>query len=356
MTFRTSPLVPPLVSGPAEARGRALAALGAAQAAAVRARAEAALAVLATHGAGDWARRQWQAQQALLPEVAQLIEGMAAGFGLPVEALFAAHLRYAVEDRAAAAAAGEEGCTAFAVAGGGGALLAKNRDNPPALAPMQQLVRQRDPAWEGREILCLGSIGSAPAASSGMNSDGFCLADTAVRSGDLGLGALRYYVMEALLGRVATVAQAIAAIRAMPHVGGGTLLMADADGAVAVVEFGHRGLSVQQPDGTGWVARTNHHLDPTLAAELRESPGCGPRDNSESRLAWLSAQLAAAPPRNAAGCAVLLSRHEGDGFAALCRHGDPLTLSGAVFEPAARRLSVSRGHPCGGDWRQAGFG
>jgi predicted choloylglycine hydrolase len=343
---------PVLLRGDPRARGLGFAALGAPHQAAIRARAEEAANFVRARDAQAWLAAQWQAQRRLLPAMAAFIEALAEGHAMPVETLIAAHLRYAVEDRAAIAGA-HDGCSAFAVARpDGGVLLAKNRDNPPALRPLASLVHQADPAWGGREILCVGSLGHSPSCSSGINSDGFCMADTAVRTADLGEGALRYYLMEALLMRCADVAQALAMIRALPHLGGGTLVMADAAGALAAVELGHRVTHVEPGARPGWVARTNHFLHPETAAPLREKPGSAPRANSEGRLAVLRGALHA--DLTGAEAASLLSRHAAGGLPALCRH-DPATWTNscAVFDPVARRLLLSPGQPCEGRWREA---
>uniref|UniRef100_UPI0022EA2967 C45 family autoproteolytic acyltransferase/hydolase n=1 Tax=Falsiroseomonas oryzae TaxID=2766473 RepID=UPI0022EA2967 len=299
--------------GDPRSRGLAFAALGAPHAAAVRRRTEDAFAFARTRDALGWLDAQWQAQQSLLPDVAAFMEGLAAGHDIPVRHLFAAHARYAVEDRAAVARPGPDGCSAFALADAeGGVLLAKNRDNPAAMRPLQSLVRQADPAWGGREILCVGGFGSSPSASSGINSDGFCLADTAVRTADLGIGALRYYVMEALLIRCTDVGQALTLLRALPHLGGGTLVMGDASGAIAAVELGHGAVAVEMPSDRRWVARTNHFLEPALARHLREAAGSPPRRDSDGRLAALHAALGAgSAPSGAEGCVALLARHAG---------------------------------------------
>lgn len=338
----------PLLRGDPRARGLAFAQLGKTQEEAIHARAAQALAFVQGRGAESWLATQWQAQRALLPEMAAFIAALAEGHGLPAETLFAAHIRYAIEDRE-----DPEGCSAFAVArADGGVLLAKNRDNPPPLRQVASLVRQADPAWGGREILCIGSLGHSPSCSSGINSDGFCMADTAVRTTDLGTGALRYYLMEALLARASDVAEAVALIRALPHLGGGTLVMADASGALAAVELGHRITRIERAEAPGHVARTNHFLGEDNAKMLREGSGSTPRVNSEGRLAVLRAALR--DDFGAEDCAALLSRHADGEHPALCRHDAATwTNSCAIFEPVARRLRLSPGQPCEGGWTHA---
>lgn len=351
--MRIHDVVPPVLAGDPRSRGRALARLGEAHAAAVRERAASAMALVAAVHAEDWLARQWQAQVALLPEIAAFVEGLAEGHGLPAPAVFAGHVRYAIEDRAA----DDAECSTFAIARDGAVRLAKNRDNPAAMKPMQALVRQEDPAWRGDAAFSVGSLGSIPSASSGINAAGFCMADTAVRTRDLGIGALRYYVMEALLARCTSVAEGLALLRGMKHVGGGNLLLADRSGAIAAVEIGHSALAVTEGSAPGWLASTNHHLDPRLAPRLKEPPGSPPRANSESRLRRLRRALEGGGVGSIEACAALLAQHEdATGEAALCRHGDETsTHSGVVYDPVAGTLHLSRGNPCEPDWVRAGF-
>src|SRR3546814_7857761 len=72
-----------------------------------------------------------------------------------------------------------------------------------------------------------------------MNSDGLALADTAAATTDHGVGWLRYFLMTRLLARHATVAAALEDIRGLVHDGGGSLVLADAGGALASVDLGH---------------------------------------------------------------------------------------------------------------------
>jgi isopenicillin-N N-acyltransferase-like protein len=353
MVMRIHEVVPPVLAGDPRSRGVALARLGAAHAGAVRERAASAMTHVATVHAEDWLARQWQAQCALLPEIAAFIEGLAEGHGLPPLSVFAGHIRYAIEDRAAEDAE----CSTFAIAQGGAVRLAKNRDNPAAMRPMQALVRQEDPAWRGGAVFSVGSLSSIPSASSGINAAGFCMTDTAVRTRDLGIGALRYYLMETLLARCTNVADGLALIRGLRHVGGGNLMLADRSGAVAAVEIGHSAVAVTELAAPGWLARTNHHLDAALAPRLKEPPGSVPRGNSESRLRRLHHALGVAGDWSIAACAAVLAQHEdATGEAALCRHGDETsTHSGVVYDPVAGALHLSRGNPCEPDWVRARF-
>jgi isopenicillin-N N-acyltransferase like protein len=206
----------------------------------------------------------------LLPEAMREVEGIAEGFGLSEADLFA-YLHLGTLADLARTADATDGCSAWAVAAGPeGPLVVKNRDFRGEHVGLQRVMLQADPAWRGRTVLCVGSLGSPGAYSSGMNSDGFALVDTQVATTDHAPGVLRYFLMTHLLARCATVAEALDLIRTLPHAGGGTLVMADAGGAIAAVELGASVQAVER--GGSCVARTNHFTSPELAATTIEEP------------------------------------------------------------------------------------
>ncbi|HQZ11694.1 MAG TPA: C45 family autoproteolytic acyltransferase/hydrolase [Devosia sp.] len=305
-----------------------------------------------------WVEAQWQMQQKYLPEMCELMDGMAAGYGITTRQLFNRHVSYAIEDRRKAAERGPiEECSAFAVQTERGVLVSKNRDNPPELKPLQCLFLQSDPKWGGRRMLSIGSFGSSPAASSGINSDGLCMVDTSVRTVDVGLGVLRYYLMDAILFRCGNVAEALDLIRSMPHLGGGNLVLGDAEGHIAAIQLGHRKVAIEADPARGWVARTNHFIDPDLAADLVSGPGTEARADSESRVAYIESRLGGGVAGwSGADCRAVLSSTGGDGYAPICRETPTtLTLSGAVFDASGREMLQSHGRPSHGDWRRTAF-
>ncbi|MEZ5884063.1 MAG: carcinine hydrolase/isopenicillin-N N-acyltransferase family protein [Paracoccaceae bacterium] len=93
---------------------------------------------------------------------------------------------------------------------------------------------------------------------------GLALADTQVAVRHHRVGWLRYFLMTRILARCGTVAEALALIRACPHAGGGTLVLADAQGATAAVELGAAGPQVVQG---GLALRTNHYVTQALAGD-----------------------------------------------------------------------------------------
>src|SRR5690606_31741039 len=210
----------------------------------------------------------------------------------------------------AALAVETDGCSALAVDG----VLAKNRDFRPEHAALQRIFVHEDPIWGGRSVLCVGSLGAPGAWSSGINSDGFALADTHVSTADHGPGIHRYFLMNRLLSECATVAEAVALIAGLTHCGGGNLVLVDPSGAAAAVELRHGRVDISL---AGRIARTNHFAAaPDVLAPVGHSVG---------RLETLQAAMAEGrlPPSG------LLMLH---GPEAVCRHPPDRspTLSGSV--------------------------
>jgi predicted choloylglycine hydrolase len=308
----------------------------------------------------DFVAAQHRATQALHPEILDEIAGIADGFGIDPRVLFDYLHCSSAADLAAIAEHRPDGCTAIAAtARGGHALVAKNRDYRAEHIPIQRVMLHADPAWNGRRLLVIGSLGSPGNFSSGMNSDGLAIADTASRTSDMGPGLHRYFLLTWLLVKCRDVDQALAAIRGMTHTGSGLLLLGDASGAVAAVELGHRRVGFEHRS-SGRVARSNHFVTPAMApANLDVAGSAASRVNSERRFAALERRLAGLPAApETADIHALLCRHGEDGGEAFCRHGgDQLstTISGAIWDTAARALAMASGNPCSATWRRYGF-
>jgi len=351
---RATPL---LLEGGAFARGLAQARARPDLAPAVRAAVELRLAEV--EGALDrpeveaFLEAQRAATERLFPEVLAEIEGIGQGFAIAPERLFAFLHAPVIAELLEAEAGAAEGCTAFALRAGTGALLAKNRDYRDEHRALQQVMLHR-PA-RGRSFLVVGSLGAPGCFSSGINEDGLALADTAAPTRDLGPGLNRYFLLTLLIERCATVDEALALLRAVPHTGSGCLVLADAAGEVAAVELGHRRVGIERGSG-GRIGRTNHHrLPETAPANLLRPRRAAAHGNSIARQAALGlalGRLAEAPGPD--DLAALLARHADEEGPAFCRHGgDDLaaTISGALFDTARRQLLFCAGPPCSGAWR-----
>lgn len=284
--------------------------------------------------------------------------GISQGYGIVHDDLLAYLHGNVVSDLAAEARRAEaDGCTAWAKAHDGacvGARVVKNRDYRGEHGRLQYVFLHRDPAWGGRSMLCLGSLGSPGAFSSGMNSDGLVLVDTQISTRDHGVGWLRYFLMTALLRGCSDVPQALAMVQTVPHAGGGSLVLGDREGQVASVELGHRQAPAVVRSNRS-VAHTNHFLDSAHAPWfLKTSDDLN--DSSHGRLACIEAALAVSVEQlTLAKTQALMASHGSPG--SVCRHADGRssgTLSCAIYDTADLSLTVSHGPPCEGKW--AAFG
>lgn len=284
--------------------------------------------------------------------------GIASGFGLAAETLFAyLHLNVIADmaqTRPHQAPMGE-GCTAWAAqATGGGAWVVKNRDYRGEHGALQRVFRHEDPAWGGRVVLCVGSLGSPGAFSSGINSDGLAVVDTQIDTRDHGVGWLRYFLMSYLLRSCGTVVDALQQIAALPHAGGGSLVLGDRSGAVAAVELGHRVSAVDNPR-LSWTVRTNHFTDEAMAAMRLVPTGDALSQSSPARLERVSEVLQTCHGAiDLHAIQALMAGHDQTGAAGLCRHalGDSArTLSAAIYQTRIPSLVISHGSPCTGPWQ-----
>lgn len=291
------------------------------------------------------------------PAMLEEIRGIAEGFGVEPDTLFDYLHCSSAADVAAIAEQRPDGCTSIAVtAAGGGAIVAKNRDYRDEHIPIQRVMRHTDPAWGGRRLLVIGSLGSPGNFSSGMNGDGLAVADTASRTRDMGPGFHRYFLLTWLLVHCRSVDEALAAIRNATHTGSGLLLLGDASGAVAAVELGHAQVGFEHKS-SGRVGRTNHFVSPAMApSNLDVGGNPASRANSLRRFAAMQAILERDPAApTIESVRAFLSRHrdtDGEGF---CRHGEDdlsTTIAGAIWDTAARRLFMAAGNPCRAQWRR----
>ena len=352
---------PLALSGDALARGRAQAQTPAAGPVveAIRLRLGERAALFARPDVRGYLARQWDFAAAHCGEEFAEMTGVAEGFGIAPRDLFdflhlgiVADLAQGGVPQATAAptAADADGCSAWALADTEeGPALGKNRDFRGEHAGLQRVFLHADPAWPGgRRVLCIGSLGVPGAYSSGMSSDGLALVDTAVATTDHGVGWLRYFLMTRLLARHATVAEALDDLRGLAHAGGGSLVLADAGGALAAVDLGHRKLQVEAGNGD-WIARTNHFAPGSVAGAPDSAASSA---DSEGRLATLHRVLKIGQ-QSLAVLRQVMASHDRDGASGLCRHAegdDSRTLSGAVFACRARLLYFCPGNPCETEW------
>lgn len=304
----------------------------------------------------DWLDAQHMFTREHDPDGYVETQGIAEGFGMAADGLFACYYGNVIADLAAEPALADA-CTAWAAPHGPhGPVVVKNRDFRGRYLDLQFVFRHEDPEWGGRRVLCVGSLGSPGAFSSGINTDGLAVADTQVGTVDHGEGWLRGFLMTRLLRECATVGEAVALIFRVPHAGGGTLLLGDATGAVAAIELAHRAIAAEETGDGDYVARTNHFVTERLRGRDLAPPDDVASRISRARLATLDHALRAMPaPFAFDALKALMARHGDSASAGLCRHEDDRatrTLSCAIYDCKTPALHFSFGPPCTGRWEQ----
>lgn len=284
------------------------------------------------------------------PELAEH-DAVAEGFGLDPSASFAL-LHLSILNGLYES----DACTAWArPAPGGGALLVKNRDLSGAHRSFQDVFLHDDPARAVGPVLCVGTFGAPGAYSSAINAAGFALADTAVGAPRHGVGWLRYFLMTRLAFSCARVEDALDFIAGARHAGGGTLILADASGAVASVELRAEGpvISREAP-----ALRANHFLsEPEADARARLTPAQA--RSTFGRFDHLRARLYAGDGADADAAAAMMADHGDAAREGFCRHGvgdGSHTVSTAIYRTKARGLRFARGAPCQAPWEEGVIG
>ncbi len=295
------------------------------------------------------------------PEILEEIRGIGEGFGIDPERIFTyLNCSHAADVAGGALLAPQDGCTSFAVGDPArGAVVAKNRDYRPEHIALQKVFRHSDPTWEGASFLCIGSLGSPGNFSSGMNSRGLAVTDTASRVNRHAIGMHRYFLLTWLLAHCGSVVEAVDAISGMPHAGSGLLVLGDRSGAVAAVELGPGRATGVEVKSQGAVGRANHFmLDETRGFNLDSPAARQANCHSERRFAALRDRLSCgsgAPDPGAA--AALLARHAADG-SGFCRHGGEeisTTIAAAVYATGTLAMFFAAGNPCSTAWRRYDF-
>lgn len=286
------------------------------------------------------------------PATLDQIAGLAQGLDLAPELLYgAATASYAWNLMRSGGARADEGCTTWAASGAatwdGQPLLVKNRDYRSDHLPLQCVIRARPET--GLPWCAVTSAGAPGVYSSGMNAAGLAIADTHVPSRDLGPGLPRYSLMLHVLEEHETVVSALAYLASVPMMGTGNLILADATGALAVVECGYRAYGISRRQG-GTLVATNHFV----SAALQDAylPGSWPdaAANSRGRYAVVQEALATRLGRIDAAFARELMAHHAGPLESICVHRreerQSETISCVIFRPADRVLEICHGLPC----------
>jgi hypothetical protein len=245
------------------------------------------------------------------------------------------------------------GCTTWAATrsatAGGQPILVKNRDYRPEHLPLQIVIRAAPES--GYRYVCSGSAGSPGVFCAGINQAGLVIADTNVCSTDLGPGLPDYALMMRILEAHDSVSSAVDYLCSVPRLGRNNLILADAQGHLAVFEIGHRSYGLfETHDGT--LVNTNHFVSPELRDCFVDTNPPQTRGNSFQRYEKVANELSAALGQIDVPFAQrLMATHDGP-LASICRHptagSDSATVSTSIFLPAQRTMLFCHGLPCQG--------
>lgn len=342
----TKPLHPRVLTGDAYTRGFAQSRLHGVDAAAVAStvaqRHSAARAVLETASARRYlAQQRAFAEEHAAPGLAEM-RGICEGFRIDEDQVFAlfhlSNLSGVYET---------DGCSAWArPSPAGGAVLAKNRDLSGPHRDGQETFLHVDPNSAGGPFFCVGTLGAPGAYSSGMNAAGLALADTSIQAPRHGIGWLRYFLMTRLLISCRNVDEACTTIAAVRHAGGGSLILADASGDVAVAELLHDGVRISRHAPA---YRSNHFWceDPdTVRSRLSPAALRSTLGRRETLAAMLDAGNVPDEPETIMRA---MADHGDERREGLCRHGGDdgsHTVSTVVYRTTDLAILFSRGAPC----------
>jgi predicted choloylglycine hydrolase len=290
------------------------------------------------------------------PAVVDFMRGQADALAYEFESLLRYDLvSYLCDDLLTRETATSESCTSWAATGSatvdGLPLVAKNRDYRLEHLPLQTVSRVEPAA--GHRYVCVGSAGSPGVYCGGINEAGLAVADTHVVSTEMGPGLPDYALMMHLLENHGAVSSAVDYLRSVPRLGRNNLILADAQGEVAVFESGHRGYGLFSIiDGA--LVNTNHRISPPLRHQFTDLSPPVAKGNSFRRYDKVSEALRAAHGHiDVAFAQRLMATHDGP-LASVCRHPiegcDSATIAACVFVPADRTLLFCHGLPCQGTY------
>jgi predicted choloylglycine hydrolase len=166
---------------------------------------------------------------------------------------------------------------------------------------------------------------------------------------DVGPGLPRFSLMMHILENFQFVNEVVNYLRAIPRMGGGNLIFADAKGGIGRAEIGYGEIGILQ-ESVGFLVCTNHFEEPSMQNNYRKRNETEEKD-SKWRLEKVSKSLRANGEKMDSDLAAKLMAYHDEQFA-ICRHGDskPLdetsTISSIIFFPERRGFYFCEGCPC----------
>jgi hypothetical protein len=228
-------------------------------------------------------------------------------------------------------------------------MLVKNRDYRLEHLPLQIVIRAT-PA-SGYRYVCSGSAGSPGVFCGGINQAGLAVADTHVSCTDVGPGLPDYTLMMHMLEAHDNVSSAVDYVRSVPRLGRNNLIMADAQGHLAVFEMGHESCELFETDD-GTLVNTNHFISRWLRECFVDTNPPQTKGNSFHRYEKVTGELRTAWGQIDVRFAQrLMAAHDGP-LDSICRHpeknSESATISTSIFLPASRTMLFCHGLPCQG--------
>ena len=291
--------------------------------------------------------------------------GIAAGAKVPLRKLALCSVMEAVLSDLArvTAPAVSAGCTAVAVTGhrskDQNPILAHNFDYLPVLQPFY-CVRRTVPHQGLRSVEL--AVMPAPGTVDGVNESGLsitCNYAYAVDKGPRG-PTITMLVAEAL-SRFRTIEETCHFFEKMPRVGGGLLMLGDADGRIAAVELSNSRVRVRQAE-QDYLAHTNRFCGSAmLDVELSKTAMYGihfpqvlrgrrVHQSADCRQRRLAELLRESSSFDTAGIQQIMADHGAGGVASadtVCMHGDYWHTTASVqLLPAQRTLRASFSPTC----------
>ena len=301
----------------------------------------------------------------LLHEQDSLLLEMVRGQAEALEFEFDRLLRYSLvsylrDDLTTRKPSTAEGCTSWAATGsavtGGRPILVKNRDYRLEHLPLQVVIHATPEV--GHSYLASGSAGSPGIFCAGINEVGLAVADTHVCSTDLGPGLPDFSLMMHILENHDNVGAALDYLRLVPRLGRNNLILADAQGSLAVFEIGHCHYGLFETRD-GILVNTNHFVSPELKDCFVDVSPPRMKGNTFHRYDKVTAELNAAWGQIDVPFAQRLMATHAGRLASICRHTMEgvgfATISASIFLPAERTMLFCHGLPCQGTYARYGF-
>lgn len=293
----------------------------------------------------------WDVIQALNPDYAESVRGVAEGADADLLEIVALNVRYEIlYHQFTETAMRADGCTGMAVlpeqTSNGHLLMGENWDWIPQAQSLLLKIGSGDDA-----LVCFTEAGIV-GGKIGLNAHGLGLAINGLISTDDDWSRLTkpFHVRCYEILRSRSLDDAVQIVTNGDRACSGNFLIAHADEGIVNVESAPFATRLHRPD-PGWVAHTNHFVDPD-ALDVVEPPS-EKRPHSQHRLRKANELLAQKAPIDTSDLREILRDHDGQPYS-ICRHIDDdeppeehyQTVVSAVMDLQARTMWASDGPPC----------